>query len=279
MTSVKTCANPTQRMEKFEIITDDDDKQESLVQYNRKTRKLIVLGSDLRDPQGNLVEDVRTANFIMAGSSSKSDRKKSKGKELKLPKTCSSTFGNEGIPKISRHLNPLRNYLYNQFANAQAINNTTVGAINNWFFTLGLLSGVSSYTSLYDEYCVRRIEMWFYPKVTENVSSSGVMPLLATAYDIDGATIAALTDVEQYDTAVITNATVGHYMSFTPSVAIATYGGAFTKYSYEMNQWLDVANTDINLYGACSFLTGGASNGDYSYNVETRFWVEFRGVR
>lgn len=272
----------------------EDTKDSPQVQEIKSTRKANVVffhTPNFVDPSGkpfDISNDKIKRSFILAGEAGPkqlvSRKGRGKGKQkakfmTKPPPSKSSTFGNEGVPRIARHLNPLRNYLYNQFLPAFGINSATIGAVNNWSFTVGQLDGIASYTGLYDEYCVRKIEMWFMPKVTENSIINNVMPLLATAYDPDGSAVTGITDVEQYESAVVTNATVGHYLCYTPSIAVATFGGAFTKYSYEMNQWCDIANTDISQYGACSALTGVNSAGDFSYNVEVRMWVEFRGVR
>lgn len=245
----------------------------------------VFANDNLVDLRGNVVSasDMKKINFVLRGFNGNNKKARAKGDEdysNKLPKNGSKTFGNDSkVPRMCHSLPPLKNYLFCNFQAQQSITGATIGTATNWTYTVGSLPGISSYTSLFDEYCIRKIEIWFFPKVTEATAVNAIMPLLATAYDPDGSAITSYTDVQQYDTCVITEATQGHYLCYTPSVAVATYGGAFTKYSFEMNQWCDVVNTDILHYGAVSYLTSTAANGDFSYNVEARLWVEFRGVR
>jgi len=283
-----------------DIDKDKDEKKESVPKdglipvTNVSKHKGIRLfyADQMVDPNGFPVvgldksRSFAIAGEVMAALANKTQRKKSgkKGKSgrylTKPPPIGSKVFGNENVPKIAVHLNPMKNYMYCQFLpSAVYASSTTLNQVTTYSWTLGQLDNITSLASLYDEYCVRRIEIWFIPGLTEN-SSSGQYPCqLYTAYDIDGSTITLLSDIRQYDTLVESSATVGQYCSFTPSVAVATYGGAFTKYSFEQNQWLDVANTDITLYGFCSVLDTSTQASQFQFSVDVRMWVEFRGVR
>jgi len=258
-----------------------DDKCDDVIQptRNRKGKALIIYDSKLRDPQGRVVVDLNLASFAMAGTirNHVPNRKK---KIVKVPKEGCLVFGNEGCPKIARHINPMKNYLYCQFIAPATKTSSNIGpTVENISWTLGQIEGISSYTSLYDEYCVRRIEVWMRPSLTEQTTANVAPGQYYTAYDMDGGTITVQSDIRQYDTCVISLFTESQYLCFTPSVAIATYGGAFTKYSFEKNQWLDVANTDINLYGMALSIDGSASANNFQWAFDTRIWVEFRGVR
>jgi hypothetical protein len=296
VTSVKTSASPTQvtgmSTQGGYLVVVEEDKENAediVISKSKKNRGIIYYCNKLVDPEGKIVEnldDKRT--FLLTGenlsASAKSKntggRGRSKNYINKPPKVGTKTFGNEGIPKMNVHTNPLKNYLFCQFIPpATLASSNTLDLIGNSSWTLGQLDGIGSFTGLFDEYCVRRAEVWFVPGLTEQTSANVVPTQLFTAYDMDGSVIVTQADIRQYETLVISAASEGQYVSFTPSVAVATYGGAFTKYSYLMNQWLDVANTDINLYGLAYVLGQSSTNGQFQYALDVRLWVEFRGVR
>lgn len=225
-------------------------------------------------------------NFLISGEvasvvrASKGKRgKKGSAFMNKPPSSCTKVFGNEGVPRIAHHLNPLKNYLFSGMLPVVITVSPISGATSNYSWSISQLDGISSYTSLYDQYCVRQIEVWFIPGETETTTLNKSPIQLYVCYDPDGSNTTTVADLRQYDDLVVSSATSGQYVSFKPSVALATYGGAFTKYSFEMDQWCDVANTDILQYGLTMGYDIPNSANDFQHAMNVRLWVEFRGVR
>jgi len=122
-------------------------------------------------------------------------------------------------------------------------------------FQLDALPNYTEITALYDTYRICKIQAKFIPANTNHPSGGAatIIPPFYTVIDYDNAsTPAALNDLAQYSTFRIHQVNKGDpaVRYFTPRVAIALYGGAFTRYGEgKAKTWCDTQSADVQHYG------------------------------
>lgn len=156
-------------------------------------------------------------------------------------------------------------------------------------FTLADLSQQSTFTDLFDQYRITKIECSLMPRaVTTHLSGTaiGTTPTYmyyAVDYD-DGNAPTTVGELQQYGncrTICMTPGTVKH-ISFKPHVAMAAFSGAFTSYANMTNQWLDCASPSVQHYGLkVIFPPGGAGVGvgSVAFDMVFKYYLSFRNVR
>jgi hypothetical protein len=141
-------------------------------------------------------------------------------------------------------------------------------------FQLANFSQASEYTSLFDQYKIEQIEVWFEPQVSQSTAISNVGELF-TCVDLDDANIpTTVGQVESKQNSLLTGGMDGHYHKWRPHNAVAMYNGAFTAYGNVLSQWIDAASPNVQHYG----FKAAASNTSVSivYNVHYRAQVAFK---
>lgn len=139
----------------------------------------------------------------------------------------------------------------------------TTSATDDMFFTLrftiGDVQNISGLSSLFDSYRIKKAEVEFLPaqnvmgNATLNGTPAGLLTQeLITVLDYDDATLpASQSELEQYESYFRTPAYRYHKRTLTPACAMAVYktSGLQIGYSQKKWQWLDFAQTDVELYG------------------------------
>lgn len=177
------------------------------------------------------------------------------------------------------------------------------------YFTLNDLPQVASFTALFDQYRIDKVQVDFIPTaqiclvpqaevtavaaldapIVAGGASGGVYGTVID-YD-DSAALANLSAYMQYSNFKMGQ--VGslkiHRRTFKPHVATAAYAGAFTSYANMVNQWIDCASTTVQHYGlkfyadiqASSSTGGGGSAVAYpqTWRIMATYWVSFKNVR
>lgn len=126
-------------------------------------------------------------------------------------------------------------------------------------FTIGDVQNIASLSALFDSYRVNKAEVEFLPaqNVMGNESLNGtpaglLTQELITVIDSDDATVPSTqSELEQYETYRRTPAYRYHKRYLVPACAMAVYktSGLQIGYSQKRYQWLDFAQTDVEMYG------------------------------
>jgi len=148
----------------------------------------------------------------------------------------------------------------------------TFASIN---FTVGALPEVSSFSALFDQYRITRVECWLTPIP----ATTGLISFQnwASVVDLDDSTnLGSFAAALDYDSCLVSPISMAHYRSFKPGVALSAYAGGFGSYAHEISPWIDMASTGVNHYGIklASNITAVAVV-DLTY----RLHVEFRSNR
>jgi hypothetical protein len=155
---------------------------------------------------------------------------------------------------------------------------TTVSVLGGRSFKLNDAPTYASWTALFDKYRIHEIELHFVASgIQENVSTSQVAPVFATALDFDNDTApASIAEVLRRSRSTECVGTSNLKRHFVPRVAKEVYNGvASTNYQEaEPRVWLDCASAATPHYGIV-YGMGTASTTSYVYRVHCRMRVEF----
>jgi hypothetical protein len=154
----------------------------------------------------------------------------------------------------------------------------TVGVGEGINFTLSELPESSSYTTIFDQYRVKDIEIWLIP---EQNSVAAADNMYASCIDYDDSTApTSLGQVLDYDTSLLTSVACGQYRRLKPRVAVAAYAGTFASFKNEMADWIDCASNGVQHYGVKVFAetTVSALNNAVIRGI-LRVHLQFRGTR
>jgi len=153
---------------------------------------------------------------------------------------------------------------------------TTLPTFGNYNFVLSSLSGVTAYTSLFDQYRVELLEIWV---TASSISGDvGLSSRIATVIDFDDSTnLVAFSDALEYETCVDVNSSDGHYRRFVPHIAVAAYSGVFTSFANETAPWIDVASTGVQHYGLK--IAAQPMSVSHAITAKCRVTLGFKNVR
>jgi len=171
--------------------------------------------------------------------------------------------------------------------------NVTTDAMFAQFFTLADVPQYATFTALFDQYRIARIE-WIVG-CTQNTanqasaSQSTTYPSQQLWYVVDeddAGVVSPLTSLMEYARVKCVTGlnTLGkeYTVSFTPHVAVASYGGgAFTSYNNVASPWIDCGSTTVQHYGLkfgipCPINTTFAQQ---NYTCRLKYYLEFKNVR
>jgi hypothetical protein len=166
--------------------------------------------------------------------------------------------------------------------NTVMVTSSTVAVAYSRAFTFADLPQQSTIASLFDQYKITEIEVWFNPGQTNSSSftpgTSGYV-YTVTDYD-DAASLTSNTQALQYTNVMQSPSNMGHYRRWKPHVAEALYGsGAFTSYGNISAPWIDMASPNVQHYGFKAFATAATNTASQvSYSLTVRFHFETRNV-
>jgi len=146
------------------------------------------------------------------------------------------------VPYVDRYLpvTTVHTHCKWTFSNTFLTTSTTLNAYGAKYFTLDQVSDYTSLVAVYDQYRIREVEVWLQPNYGTNNEHSGSV---VSVIDYDDATVPSVfTDLYEYQNAIFSPMTYGHYRRFTPRIAVAAYQtGGFTGYSNQSSTWIDCA--------------------------------------
>lgn len=202
-------------------------------------------------------------------------------------------------PRMLKGLNnPKREYFYKYIVIKPIIGighlaQTSQGALE---FKLQDIPNYAELTSLYDEYCISKVVVKFYPKFGQVgqvqgggnltvVPNSSAMKAFVTAIDYDDSnTPPSRADLIQWGTARMHTPTSLIKRVLTPCIAVQTYKTvASSGYSAKPLQWVDCGDDTVPHYGVkyqAELEQPNTSGATLSlYDVICTYYVKFRGTR
>jgi hypothetical protein len=169
---------------------------------------------------------------------------------------------------------------------AAAVNANTYCATS---FQLADLDQVVSFTGLFDQYRIDKVELKFTPKdnavnTLNTASPNDEIPVLALAMDFDDNNLpTSWAYIRQYDNAQsVAYGSGGLFVTIHPSYTPAVFAGAaFSGYAVERANWTDCSNTGVQHYGLKGFvsaLTAGSTSNAW-WIIQAKYFVSFRNTR
>lgn len=140
------------------------------------------------------------------------------------------------------------------------------------YITLGGLPNATTYAALFDQYRITQVEIWAMPTGSVAPEESA---LFKSVVDYDNTTTTATTSFfDSYSNTHTTTLLNGHYRRFSPHIAMAAYGGAFTSYANKSMQWIDCASTAVQHYGVKYYID--TTTAVVPVDLIWRVWIQFK---
>jgi hypothetical protein len=157
---------------------------------------------------------------------------------------------------------------------------TTSASVPTYYgtsLTLATLLNYTEYTSLFDQYWIKEVEVWVEPSTLGGSNTNN--PVWYSAVDLDDAnTPTALATVASKQTAIASSTEAGHYHRWQPHVAVAEYTSGFTGYGNIPSTWADSVSPNIQYFGLkiAVPVDPGARAFNFTYRVSV--WFREAGV-
>lgn len=170
--------------------------------------------------------------------------------------------------------------------------NVTTDMVFGFIFKLSDCVQSSTFTSLYDQYRIHKIELVIRRTVNDQPAVSASNNLVISPQqiwyvtDFDDNTVSGLnlTALQQYAgvkcKSSMENGDIR--IKFRPHIATPAYaGGVFTSFANTQSPWIDSASAGVEHYGvkACIPCPLSTTVAQQSYTVTAKYWLEFKNVR
>jgi hypothetical protein len=218
--------------------------------------------------------DLKEAKFkLQAVAMSPSISKSRKGKTRTIISKAFNTVATRPSTKVAVPINTFSTYLSYTISGAYATTTVTT-AVAGLAFTLAGFAQYTEYTSLFDQYKIDEIELWFEPQNSQSTVYANTGQYV-TAIDLDDAsTPGSYNSVLARSTSLVTEGQTAHYHKWQPHMAVAVYSGAFTSFENVPADWLDVGSPNVQHYGFK--FAALPTSAVISYNVSIRARISFR---
>lgn len=137
------------------------------------------------------------------------------------------------------------------------------------------LAQFSSYSALFDQYRIDKLEVWIACPTLNSVGAGNWF----TAIDYDsGATTLTAAQIQQYGNCLTSPIIQGHYHAWKPHMAVGAYSGSvFTAFKNEPSDWIDSASPTLQHFGVVA-VAEATPSGAENINMSVRVTVSFRNV-
>jgi hypothetical protein len=131
-----------------------------------------------------------------------------------------------------------------------------------------------SWASVFDQYKVVEVEVWFTPVVNNNTAAGQMYSII----DYDSViTTTVLASFLQYTNVMVSPLTCGHYRKWKPHVAVGAYtGSVFGGYKNVVADWVDCGSPDVRHYGIA--LLTEPTSASVQVKGTLRAWLQFRNT-
>jgi len=196
-----------------------------------------------------------------------------------FPDTQIWNFNSEHEPRFGK-ANSKDNKIFNVVQTAVnrqwLTSSTSVVGTQARAFQLADLAQASSWTSVFDQYRIMQVEVWLRP--TTNYTTNANSASMYTVIDYDDAIpLASENAAQQYENVTLCNINSGVYRRFRPHIAVAAFQpSAFAGYQNKVSDWIDCGYPTVSHYGFKALIS--VTTGTLNYDLEYRYWVQFRNV-
>lgn len=170
-------------------------------------------------------------------------------------------------------------YYFSRYVNYSTVLLTSASPTAVAFsFSLNDVPNYTEFTALYDMYKIKAIKVYFYPAMTESVSTSTTNAPAGetrciTALDRNDATATSFDDLRQYQNAKVFQLNRRHTRYIYKPMIFDTTG-------YSVSPWLACTSPSVNYYGLKFAAEPTAQSvGNYLYTIEAKFYMAFKSVR
>lgn len=197
-----------------------------------------------------------------------------KGRKYRRPTAMSR------IAKSSITSNPTRLFTFRQFVADGVISQTTGFYSGAFDFQLAYMADVTPYATLFDSYRLVKVEQWWRPMFkAQQLQGATValvaMPLLYLVVDWDDSTTPAnASELQQHANCKVVGGDTNAYVSLHPRTID---GGNYD--AKPTSTWYDCAHTDTSYKGIKIGITAGIAGSLQTWNVSTRYTIQFKTVR
>lgn len=165
------------------------------------------------------------------------------------------------------------------------VTNNTVGTTNGNYFQLADLPAYSEFTTLFDQYKIDKVEVWFKSQqrgITLQALANHGCIYFAVDYD-DVTTPSSAAALQQYENCVVIEPEEDMYIEFKPHIAVSAFtsSGFGTGYSNLKDQWIDIASPNVEHYGM-KYLTNADNLGGSYHNywhILAKYHISCRNTR
>lgn len=151
--------------------------------------------------------------------------------------------------KIPRNIND--QLVWSRIVLDTTTNFSAVAEINiTALFRLNQHPEASSFSAIFDQYCIPAVVATFRTSETVSTSLTGnaAMPRIYTVLDHDDANTITVAQAKEYNSCQEQRTTESVTRILYPRVAVATYAGAFTGFGNQ-RMWIDCGSDTVQHYG------------------------------
>lgn len=147
-----------------------------------------------------------------------------------------------------------------------------------WNFRFNQLPGTTDFTSLYDQYMIKKIVVKIIPRASENpitpgASSTDLQQIHSVIDYDDSAAPSSIQELVQYQSYKVTRGNQVHTRVFVPRIALTTDN---TK----KFQWVDLTNTAVPHYGLKTWIAKPTTpDTTVSYDMLVTYYFTCKDVR
>jgi hypothetical protein len=164
---------------------------------------------------------------------------------------------------------------------SQIIQSPTVavfGSVN--FQANNNITDFSSLASVFDQYRILAVEMFFRPQAQASAPTAASKGFLYTVLDYDDSvSLTSVGQAEAYENCIATEAWQSQRRCLKPRAALAAYSGTFTSYANVEAPWIDCTSSAVQHFGIKYVIDVGNSGSLAVFDWTIALVAQFRASR
>ena len=185
------------------------------------------------------------------------------------------------MPRVGGVLQPVQYFKRSTYQTNWVLNDTINNTFKSLEFYLSSVPNHTEFTSLYDQYCIKKVVFTLIPKFNVNTLTD-IVPPVWSVLDYDGTFPTNQDGMLQYQNLHTTRGQTWHKRVLTPAILTNQYNGLTTAYTPKKGQFIDCQNDSVPHYGARIMLLPGVTGGSetpFAYDLKTTYYLAFKNVR
>jgi len=147
-------------------------------------------------------------------------------------------------------------------------------------FQLSDLPSSSEFTTLFDQYMIKKVELAFIPVANAIALTGSCSGQLTTVIDYDDANALATEGIAfQYESAQSTPVWQPNKRVVIPRIATAAYSGTFTSFANSRAQWIDSGSPSVQHYGIKAVCPPASGAAVMQWDILATYYVACRNTR